>query len=133
MTVSERFIKAFLRLEEVKIITSRQEIASKLGYKPSTFTEILKGRTEPSSKLLQNFCLMFKVSPQWILMGIGDMFHSENGDLNEVNKVSFVSEYQEPYLKECLKCREKDAIIKLLKEIIESQKLNIELLKKQKP
>ena len=48
-----------------------------LGIKPSTFTEILKGRMNASSDLMALLTSDYGVSATWLLVGTGEMFVSE--------------------------------------------------------
>ena len=45
-----------------------------LGIKPSTFTEILKGRMNASLDLMALLSTNFGVSATWLLVGAGEMF-----------------------------------------------------------
>ena len=52
-------------------------IAKMLGIKPSTFTEILKGRMNASLDLMALLATNFGVSATWLLVGTGEMFTNE--------------------------------------------------------
>ena len=52
-------------------------IAKMLGIKPSTLTEILKGRMNASLDLMALLATNFGVSATWLLVGTGEMFVSE--------------------------------------------------------
>ena len=52
-------------------------IAKMLGIKPSTFTEILKGRMNASLDLMALLATNFGVSATWLLVGTGEMFANE--------------------------------------------------------
>lgn len=49
-------------------------IAKMLGIKPSTLTEILKGRMNASLDLMELLASNFGVSATWLLVGAGEMF-----------------------------------------------------------
>ena len=51
--------------------------AKMLGIKPSTFTEILKGRMNASLDLMALLASNFGVSATWLLVGTGEMFANE--------------------------------------------------------
>ena len=53
-------------------------IAKMLGIKPSTFTEILKGRMNASLDLMALLATNFGVSATWLLVGAGEMFSNED-------------------------------------------------------
>ena len=52
-------------------------IAKMLGIKPSTLTEILKGRMNASLDLMSLLATNFGVSATWLLVGTGEMFTNE--------------------------------------------------------
>ena len=52
-------------------------IAKMLGIKPSTLTEILKGRMNASVDLMELLASNYGVSATWLLVGTGEMFVSE--------------------------------------------------------
>ena len=56
---------------------TKTAIAKMLGIKPSTFTEILKGRMNASLDLMALLASNFGVSATWLLVGAGEMFVSE--------------------------------------------------------
>lgn len=56
---------------------TKTAIAKMLGIKPSTFTEILKGRMNASSDLMALLTSDYGVSATWLLVGTGEMFVSE--------------------------------------------------------
>ena len=56
---------------------TKTAIAQLLGIKPSTFTEILKGRMNASSELMALLTSNYGVSATWLLVGTGEMFISE--------------------------------------------------------
>ena len=56
---------------------TKTAIAKMLGIKPSTFTEILKGRMNTSLDLMELLASNFGVSATWLLVGAGEMFTNE--------------------------------------------------------
>ena len=56
---------------------TKTAIAKMLGIKPSTFTEILKGRMNASSDLMALLASNFGVSATWLLVGTGEMFSDD--------------------------------------------------------
>ena len=52
-------------------------IAKMLGIKPSTLTEILKGRMNASVDLMELLASNYGVSATWLLVGTGEMFTNE--------------------------------------------------------
>ncbi len=80
--INSKFIKAVEFLEKINVIISRKELAEKLNYKPSTLTDIMKGRSAINSVALQNFCKMFNINLYWLFYGEGSMF----SDLSEIDE-----------------------------------------------
>ena len=56
---------------------TKTAIAQLLGIKPSTFTEILKGRMNASTDLMALLTSNYGVSATWLLVGTGEMFVSD--------------------------------------------------------
>ena len=56
---------------------TKTAIAKMLGIKPSTFTEILKGRMNASLDLMALLASNFGVSATWLLVGAGEMFAND--------------------------------------------------------
>lgn len=56
---------------------TKTAIAKMLGIKPSTFTEILKGRMNASLDLMALLATNFGVSATWLLVGAGEMFAND--------------------------------------------------------
>lgn len=52
-------------------------IAKMLGIKPSTLTEILKGRMNASVDLMELLASNYGVSATWLLVGAGEMFAND--------------------------------------------------------
>lgn len=75
--INSRVINAVgVVLDKHKELT-RTAIAKMLGIKPSTITEILKGRMNASLDLMELLAANFGVSATWLLVGAGEMFVNE--------------------------------------------------------
>ena len=75
-------------------------IAKMLGIKPSTLTEILKGRMNTSLDLMELLASNFGVSATWLLVGTGEMFANEEkqqGKTAYYSPVSGVNENMTEY------------------------------------
>ena len=70
---------------------TRTAIAKMLGIKPSTITEILKGRMNASLDLMELLASNFGVSSTWLLVGTGEMFVSEDKQKGKTAYYSAVS------------------------------------------
>ena len=69
----------------------KSDFAKMLDIKPSTFSEILKGRMNASSELMALLVSNYGISPTWLLTGTGEMFVSDeqsqyNNGRQETNK-----------------------------------------------
>lgn len=114
--INQRFVNLIYRLESENKITSRADAAKLLGYKPQAFNEVLKGRTNVGVDIIHNFCTKYKVSPTYIILGVGDPFSELDPKLSEPDIMSYL--------------RQKDEQIKNLNEEIGSLKNQISALKK---
>jgi phage repressor protein C with HTH and peptisase S24 domain len=68
-----RFIAAYEWLKAVGLVKNDTEFALKIGASRSNVTEILKGRSNPGAKPLQNIVKEFPVDATWLLTGDGEM------------------------------------------------------------
>ena len=72
--INSRVISAVGVLLDTHKELTQTAIAKMLGIKPSTFTEILKGRMNASLDLMALLASNFGVSATWLLVGAGEMF-----------------------------------------------------------
>lgn len=75
--INSRVIAAVGVLLDTHKELTQTAIAKMLGIKPSTFTEILKGRMNASLDLMALLATNFGVSATWLLVGTGEMFANE--------------------------------------------------------
>lgn len=75
--INSRVIAAVGVLLDTHKELTQTAISKMLGIKPSTFTEILKGRMNASLDLMELLVSNFGVSATWLLVGAGEMFVSE--------------------------------------------------------
>ena len=75
--INSRVIAAVGVLLDTHKELTQTAIAKMLGIKPSTITEILKGRMNASIDLMELLASNFGVSATWLLVGAGEMFVSE--------------------------------------------------------
>lgn len=62
-----------------EIAVSETDIAAKLGYKKSSFSQIVNGKVPLSEKFVNKLCLLDEnINSVWILTGEGDMFVNDN-------------------------------------------------------
>jgi len=67
--ISKRFVECISDLLDHNSKLSKKEIASTLGLKPNTFSEILNGRMGVSVEILSRFYLNYDIDVIWILTG----------------------------------------------------------------
>lgn len=75
--INSRVIAAVGVLLDTHKELTQTAIAKMLGIKPSTLTEILKGRMNASLDLMALLASNFGVSATWLLIGTGEMFANE--------------------------------------------------------
>ena len=75
--INSRVINAVGVLLNTHKELTQTAIAKMLGIKPSTLTEILKGRMNASVDLMELLASNYGVSATWLLVGAGEMFSSE--------------------------------------------------------
>ena len=75
--INSRVINAVGVLLNTHKELTQTAIAKMLGIKPSTLTEILKGRMNASVDLMELLASNFGVSATWLLVGTGEMFANE--------------------------------------------------------
>ena len=130
-----RFVLLFELVENAGLVKSRADVASRLGYRPQAFNEILKGRTNVGLDLIQKLCIEFGANPEYLVLGTGAYFSEKNLHLNplfldtvgnQVNLSRVVVENSADG--ECVQCGEKERIIAALQKIIASQDSQIATL-----
>lgn len=67
MTISER---VFYRLKEIGM--SQKEFSEQTGIAPSTISEWKSKKTNPTSEKIMLICNVLKVTPEWLLSGVGN-------------------------------------------------------------
>ena len=75
--INSRVINAVGALLNTHKELTQTAIAKMLGIKPSTLTEILKGRMNASVDLMELLASNYGVSATWLLVGTGEMFANE--------------------------------------------------------
>ncbi len=75
--INSRVLTALTATLEAHKELTKMAFAQMLGVKPSTFTEILKGRMNAGSDLMALLTSKFGVNATWLLTGQGDMYQRE--------------------------------------------------------
>lgn len=100
--INSRVIAAVGVLLDTHKELTQTAISKMLGIKPSTFTEILKGRMNASLDLMALLATNFGVSATWLLVGTGEMFvndEKQKGKTAYYSPVSGVNENLTEYTK----------------------------------
>jgi len=75
---------------------TQKEFSESLGYNQAYCSEIERGIKTPTSKMVERLFAQFKVSSDWIINGIGDIFitnnSGNNSGLDKANNSGFSSE-----------------------------------------
>ncbi|EMY3483762.1 hypothetical protein FPG87_12565 [Flavobacterium psychrophilum] len=71
--INTRFVEAVEFIIYSDNGDNKSKVAAVLDLKPSTFSEILKKRTNVSAELISIFCLYYNISVEWIMIGKGEM------------------------------------------------------------
>lgn len=76
--INTRALTALNAVLEAHKELTKTAFAQLLGIKPSTFTEILKGRMNAGTDLMALLSSDFGVSSTWLLTGAGEMLTADN-------------------------------------------------------
>ena len=63
---------------------TQDEFADKIGLSKNFVWMIEKGERTPSERTIKDICREFKVSYDWLVNGIGDMFQSDDSDAQAI-------------------------------------------------
>lgn len=74
--INERFKISVEYLISEKIAKNKSEIATAMGIKPNTFSEILNKRMSIGIQMIEPFCVKFGISVDWLITGNGPMLRS---------------------------------------------------------
>ena len=77
------------RIKAVRGFESQEAFAAKIGLSRATLSLYERGVSEPNAKILRKICNISKISPEWLLVGEGNMFGS-NTDTIEPDKEPIV-------------------------------------------
>ena len=89
VTINERVIEAINYILASKIELSKANLAERLGIKPAKFSEILNKRMKAGMDIIQNLCIEYSISAEWLIIGKGSMLRSDespvvSSDLPEI-------------------------------------------------
>lgn len=128
MNEIQRIRKAINWLLFKGVAENDRELAEKLDYTKSSFSQIVNGRVPLSEKFVKKLCRLDKnINEVWILAGEGEMFKSEKeSNLNRENVVTIQKDVwnvlQQQAASLASKDKQIDELMSLLKEQIADNK-----------
>lgn len=128
MNEIQRIRKAINWLLFKGVAENDRELAEKLDYTKSSFSQIVNGRVPLSEKFVKKLCRLDKnINEVWILTGEGEMFKSEKeSNLNSENVVTIQKDVwnvlQQQAASLASKDKQIDELMSLLKEQIADNK-----------
>ena len=128
MNEIQRIRKAINWLLFKGVAENDRELAEKLDYTKSSFSQIVNGRVPLSEKFVKKLCRLDKnINEVWILTGDGEMFKSEKeSNLNSENVVTIQKDVwnvlQQQAASLASKDKQIDELMSLLKEQIADNK-----------
>ena len=92
--INDRIIDAINYILNCRDSLSKTELAKEFGFKPSKFSEILNKRMMAGTDVMSMLVRRYKISPQWLLTGDGEMLVSSGayGRINEILQREGLSE-----------------------------------------
>jgi phage repressor protein C with HTH and peptisase S24 domain len=76
--VTDRFVSCIERLKERNEIKSVRQFSLNVEYHPQNLNDIMKGKRDVTIELIKNAAEIYKINPQYIFTGIGNMFLDED-------------------------------------------------------
>ena len=73
IAVNKRVLECLFFLQKRE---KQSEICRKLAVKPAKFSEIMNERMAAGLDIIQNLCIQYDVSPDWLLLGRGEMLRA---------------------------------------------------------
>jgi transcriptional regulator with XRE-family HTH domain len=111
IAINERVIEAINAILSSGLALNKADLAEKFGIKPAKFSEILNKRMKAGMDIIQNLCIEYGISADWLITGNGMMLREEQ-----------ISDESPP---------DQAEVIRMLKEKIHDQQEIITLLKEK--
>jgi transcriptional regulator with XRE-family HTH domain len=118
--LTERFLQAYNTLLKQTPALTLKDFTSSIGVSPSLMTEMRKGRSDVGVKALQNIVIAYNISPEWLLLGEGEMMRSAQPSSKSTDTPPSTDNTEIEQLRQEVQ-RLKDEKIKLLEKIISLQ------------
>ncbi len=112
IAINERVIEAINTILSSGLALNKADLAEKFGIKPAKFSEILNKRMKAGMDIIQNLCINYDISADWLITGEGAMW-----------RVSSVMNETPP--------PDRDKYVQLLESKIEDQQKIIDLLEEK--
>jgi len=102
--INQRFIEVAGYIIKNNKDINKGKLADKLDISASTLSEILKKRMNAGTDKLALLCVVFKVQPDWLLLGKGSVFKQKEDELGETSILStdqvYIIEVQKKLIRE---------------------------------
>lgn len=72
--ISQRFVEIYYKMYGMRMVKNKTEFCSKVGLFPSNFVQIERGERQASLAQICALIDAYKVSPEWLFTGKGDIF-----------------------------------------------------------
>ena len=109
IAINERVIEAINAILSSGLALNKADLAEKFGIKPAKFSEILNKRMKAGMDIIQNLCIDYEISADWLITGEGSMYRSP----------AVMNEAPPP---------DRDEVVRLLREKVADQQRIIDLL-----
>lgn len=76
IAINERVIEAINAILSSGLALNKADLAEKFGIKPAKFSEILNKRMKAGMDIIQNLCIDYEISADWLITGEGSMYRS---------------------------------------------------------
>ena len=112
IAINERVIEAINAILSSGLDLNKADLAEKFGIKPAKFSEILNKRMKAGMDIIQNLCIDYEISADWLITGEGSMYRSP----------AVMNEAPPP---------DRDEVVRLLREKVADQQKIIGLLEEK--
>lgn len=112
IAINERVIEAINAILSSGLALNKADLAEKFGIKPAKFSEILNKRMKAGMDIIQNLCIDYEISADWLITGEGSMYRSP----------AVMNEAPPP---------DRDEVVRLLREKVADQQKIIDLLEEK--
>jgi transcriptional regulator with XRE-family HTH domain len=114
------------RLKIVRGNKTQYEFAELLSVHPNTVARYERGERSPDAEYIERIFKRFKVSPQWLMSGVGEMYPLKKIMEIDSSIEKILDEYQEAgVIPDFSVSDDEFAIIKLLRSVLDSEAVEI--------